>query len=130
MHSPVRLISSALCCGFAAICIGTAEGPTVVRNPRLIAAVAPSFPAKARRAGIHEATVLVQAVIDTEGRVSDPVVLRCTRPGFGFERAALKVIREWRYEPGLQDGRPVTVYFTIPIDFVLDPAGGPPDRNH
>jgi hypothetical protein len=28
-------------------------------------------------------------------------------------------VKQWRYRPGVQDGRPVDVYFTIVVEFVL-----------
>jgi protein TonB len=80
--------------------------------------VQPEYPEIARIARI-EGNVVLQAIIDREGTVDDIEVLRCTRPAFGFEDAAIAAVRQWRYEPATQDGRPVTVYFTILVDFTL-----------
>ena len=30
-----------------------------------------------------------------------------------------EAVTQWRYKPGVQNGRPVDVYFTIVVDFVL-----------
>ena len=35
-------------------------------------------------------------------------------------QAALEAVRQWRYLPGKQDGRPVAVRFTIYLDFHLE----------
>jgi TonB family protein len=37
----------------------------------------------------------------------------------GFEEEAIEAIRQWRYEPGRQNGVPVDVYFTVVVEFVL-----------
>jgi protein TonB len=44
-----------------------------------------------------------------------------TSPGaaLGFDEAAIEAIRQWRYKPALQDGKPVDVYMTVVIDFTL-----------
>ena len=80
--------------------------------------VKPDYPELARIARI-EGNVVLQAVIDCHGTVDDVEVLRCTRPAFGFEEAAITAVQQWRYEPATQDGRPVSVYFTILVDFSL-----------
>ena len=46
-------------------------------------------------------------------------ILRSNRPNMGFEDAALAAVKQWRYEPATQNGRPVDVYFTVVVDFTL-----------
>ena len=38
----------------------------------------------------------------------------------GFEEAAVKAVGKWRYRPGMQNGRAVTVYTTVVVDFILE----------
>ncbi len=91
-----------------------------VTNPVLIAEsyVRPDYPEVARLAR-QEADVVLRAIITREGTVDSAEVLRCTRPAFGFEDAALVAVRRWRYLPATQDGEPVSVYFTILVEFEL-----------
>ena len=74
------------------------------------------YPEFARRAGI-EGQVVVQFVVDERGNVVDPVVLRS--PNDLLSEAALKAVRESRFTPGQQRGRPVKVRFAVPVTFRL-----------
>ena len=75
------------------------------------------YPRLAREAGI-EGRVFVQFVVDERGDVVDPVVTRS--PSDLLSRAALDAVREVRFEPGVQRGRPVKVRFALPVHFVLN----------
>jgi len=74
------------------------------------------YPEMARRANI-EGTVHLQFVVDEEGRVVDPVVVRGI--GGGCDEAALEAVRQVRFRPGVQRGRPVKVRYSIPVRFRL-----------
>jgi protein TonB len=80
--------------------------------------VQPAYPELARKAKI-EGKVILQAVVTKEGVVSELKVLRCNRPGLGFEDSAVAAVRQWRYEPASQNGRPVDVFITVIVDFTL-----------
>jgi protein TonB len=92
-----------------------------VSNPVLIeeTKVTPLYPELARMARV-EGNVILQALIHADGSVGRLTVLRCTRPAFGFEDSAVDAVRQWRYEPATVDGRPVEVYFTVFVEFVLE----------
>ena len=94
----------------------SADGGHVIQ-PEVVRRVDPAFPREAAKAGVAEAQVLVMVIIDTQGRPRDPRVERCNRPGLGFEAAAVRAIRRWRYRPALQDGEPVAVYSYVVLDF-------------
>jgi protein TonB len=91
-----------------------------VTSPSIIAEskVEPDYPEIARRSRV-ESRVILEAVIRSDGTVAEVTVLQCTRPGLGFEEEAIEAIRQWRYEPGRQNGVPVDVYFTVVVEFVL-----------
>jgi len=91
-----------------------------VSNPRMIpdSKVEPVYPEEARLKSV-EGSVILEAVVLKDGTVTVAEILRSTRPGFGFEEAAIAAVSQWRYEPALMDGRPVDVYFTIFVDFKL-----------
>lgn len=80
--------------------------------------VDPEYPELARVARV-EANVILQAVIEYDGRVGEIRVLRCSKPRFGFEEASIAAVSQWRYEPAKQNNAPVAVYFTIMVDFKL-----------
>ncbi len=75
-----------------------------------------AYPQFARQAGI-EGQVVIQFVVDERGNVVDPVVLRS--PNDLLSEAALKAVRESRFTPGQQRGRPVKVRFAVPVTFRL-----------
>jgi periplasmic protein TonB len=77
------------------------------------------YPEIARRAGI-EGRVVVQFVIDEQGRVTSPVVVRGI--GGGCDEAAVEAVKQARFTPGLQRGRPVKVRYSIPVTFRLTKA--------
>lgn len=74
------------------------------------------YPEGARRAGI-EGNVLVQFIVDTDGRVRDAFIFDTDHPA--LNDAALVAVRGSRFSPGLQDGVAVRVRFTVPITFRL-----------
>lgn len=97
---------------------------TVEQMPELIGGMAELqrhvvYPEMARRAQI-EGRVVVQFVIDEQGYVRDPFVVRGV--GAGLDEAALEAVKQVRFTPGMQRGRPVKVQYTIPVQFRLTKA--------
>jgi len=76
--------------------------------------VAPAYPVAARTLGA-EGSVAVRLAVRPDGTVEGAVVTGCTRPGLGFEAAALAAVKRWRFSPApVQSGSrevPVTVQF-------------------
>jgi protein TonB len=85
-------------------------------RPLLLVKVEPSYPLAARRAGLS-GRVTVSAVIGLEGGVESAEVLASSNPL--FDQAALDAVRKWRYRPATMNGRPVRVFFTVVVDFVV-----------
>lgn len=75
------------------------------------------YPEMARIAGI-EGRVFVQFIVNERGEVEDPVVVRGI--GGGCDEEALRVVKDAKFQPGLQRGRPVRVQYSLPIVFVLN----------
>jgi protein TonB len=84
-------------------------------TPRKIGDVRPVYPEIARAARL-EGTVIMEAVLDTTGRVTQ---LRVIQSAPMFDQAALDAVRQWRYTPSLYGGRPVSVLMTITVRFTL-----------
>lgn len=74
------------------------------------------YPDAARRAGI-EGRVIIQFMVDENGKVRDPVVIRGI--GAGCDEAAIAAIESVEWTPGRQRGRAVRVQFQLPIMFRL-----------
>lgn len=74
------------------------------------------YPEMARRAGI-EGRVIVQFVVNERGEVENPQVVRSI--GGGADEEALRAVREAKFTPGMQRGRPVKVQFSVPVVFRL-----------
>lgn len=64
--------------------------------------VDPQYPPRARQQGL-EGWVVVEFTITPVGTVQDAVVVE-SRPSFVFDRAALKAVRRWRYNPKIENG--------------------------
>jgi protein TonB len=77
--------------------------------------VRPVYPEIARAAH-KEGTVILEAVLDTTGRVTQ---LRVLRSEPLLDQAALDAVRQWRYSPSLFYGKPVSVLMTITVRFTL-----------
>ena len=77
------------------------------------------YPEIAQRAGI-EGRVFVEFVVDEQGKVVNPGVLRGI--GGGCDEEALRAISQATFTPGRQRGRPVRVRMSIPVLFKLKDA--------
>jgi len=93
----------------------------VEKQPELIGGIADlqkriEYPEMARKAGI-EGRVIVQFVVDEKGNVVNPKVVRGI--GGGCDKEALRVVKQAKFRPGMQRGRPVKVQYTLPITFQL-----------
>jgi protein TonB len=64
-----------------------------------------------------EGVVILEAVVDEEGRVESIRVLRS--PGV-FEQAAVEAVRQWRYSPVILNGRPEKFILAVTVSFRLD----------
>ena len=74
------------------------------------------YPELARQAGVN-GRVFVQFIVNENGNVTSPVVLRGI--GGGCDEEALRVVKKARFKPGMQRGKPVKVRYVIPIVFKL-----------
>lgn len=85
-------------------------------RPEAISQPSPIYPPMARRA-MREGTVVLDAVIDEQGRVIDVRVLRGI--GLGCDEAAVKAVEQWRFQPATVQGRPIKVLYTLTVHFRL-----------
>lgn len=71
------------------------------------------YPDIARQAGA-EGTVVVQALVGTDGRVKDTRIVRSIPMLNG---AALEAVKQWRFKPASTGGRPVAAWVSVPMSF-------------
>ena len=77
----------------------------------------PEYPPSANRSRIEGYVVLRFTVTET-GAVADPEILRSEPPGV-FDRAALRSVLRWKYQPQLANGEPISVVSYTRIIFKL-----------
>ena len=87
-----------------------------VQEPQRIHYVSPEYPELARRARL-EGPVILQAIIDRQGTVTDVQTLRGL--GLGLDDAAREAVGQWIYTPTTYNGRPVEVILTVTVVFQL-----------
>jgi protein TonB len=76
------------------------------------------YPPKAKAANIT-GVVYVSYIVNKKGKATKVRVVRGAHPL--LDKAGVKCIKKLKgYKPGMQDGKPVRVQFTIPIRFVLN----------
>lgn len=96
------------------------EGPIHVGGdvaaPNKISAPQPQYTEIARKARI-QGVVIVQAIINKQGNVTDVKVLKGLP--MGLDQAAVDAIRKWKFEPATLNGKPVDVYYNLTVNFTL-----------
>jgi TonB family protein len=87
-----------------------------VSAPILLTKKEPEYSEEARKAKF-QGTVVLYVEVDEKGV---PINIRVQRPvGLGLDEKAMEAVKQWRFKPGLKDGRPVTVAATIEVNFRL-----------
>ena len=89
-----------------------------ISRPEKIGGPAPVYTEEARKGKIH-GVVIVESIIDTEGCVRQVKVLQGLPEG--LSEAAVDAIRLWVFSPARQQDKPVTVFYTITVNFRVEP---------
>lgn len=88
-----------------------------VKAPVAVQRVDPIYTEVARRARI-EGFVIIEAVIDRQGNVTEARVLKPLP--FGLDSAALNAVKQWKFRPGTLNGQPVPVYYNLTVNFRIE----------
>lgn len=75
--------------------------------------VKPTYPEIARQSGT-EGTVVIQALVGTDGRVRETRVLRSIPV---LNETAQEAVRQWRFKPATTGGTPVATWVSVPVTF-------------
>jgi TonB family protein len=96
----------------------TAGGTGDASRTRLIRRVEPEYPAEARTRHI-QGSVILDVQIGSDGAVRNITVVNGD-PVLGD--AAVAAVRQWKYQPFSEEGRPVEMQMRITIRFALPPT--------
>jgi TonB family protein len=105
------------------LALSAKPAPSVAAEPlnrevALLGRPKPVYPSHA----LHEreqGTVLVLAQVDVQGHVSDARVIQ--RSGsYALDRAATREVRNWQFQPALQNGQPVVASVQVPVSYRLE----------
>lgn len=88
-----------------------------VTPPVLLHKVQPRFPELGRRAGMT-GVVVVRCVIDRNGHVRDPQIIKAAFPP--FNTAVIDAVQQWRFKPGSHNGEAVESYLDLTVSFSLN----------
>lgn len=91
--------------------------PKIATNLVPTIKIPPTYPRRALRTGI-EGVVTVEFTIATDGSVSDPVIIESKPPKI-FDRAVMKAITKWKFNPELKDGKAVEIRARQDVRFSL-----------
>ena len=87
-------------------------------TPVVITQVKPQYTPEAMRAKV-QGLVMVECVVLPDGTVGDARIIRSLDPVFGLDEKALAAAKQWRFKPGLMNGKPVPVMVSIELTFTL-----------
>jgi protein TonB len=88
---------------------------SVIVSPTLVTRVEPVYPAEALSARV-QGIVIVEARIDTKGKVTDARVLRSIPL---LDQAALDAVKQWVYAPTCLNGAAIPVIAVVTVPFKL-----------
>lgn len=87
-----------------------------IRLPRVTREVKPAYTVEAMRAKI-QGRVMLQGIVGTDGIVRELEVLSTLDSG--LDEQAIIALRQWRFQPGTLEGKPVPVMATFEMSFNL-----------
>src|SRR6266567_2117318 len=99
---------------------GIGSGPYLagggVSAPQLIYDPEPEYSEEARKQK-YQGVVVLQVIVGEDGRPRDVRIARSL--GLGLDEKALEAVRQWRFAPGMLNGKPVAVLVNIQVNFRL-----------
>ncbi|HEY0782467.1 MAG TPA: energy transducer TonB [Thermoanaerobaculia bacterium] len=88
-----------------------------VTRPEKLSGATPTYTDEARAARL-QGVVILEAVIDENGNVTDARVLKGLP--MGLDDQALTAVRTWNFKPATLAGRPVKVYYVLTVNFRVE----------
>jgi protein TonB len=97
---------------------GISWSPFDENYPEVLAAPIPAYPERLRQAGV-EGRVVLEAVVDSSGRVDETSIRVVLASHPGFVRPARDALIGTLFRPARVGGRPVAALIHLPIEFRL-----------
>jgi protein TonB len=89
---------------------GGVKGPVVIYQPE------PEFSEEARKAKFM-GVVLVGLIVDANGKPQNVHVIRGV--GMGLDEKAMEAVRQYRFKPGTENGKPVATFLNVEVNFEI-----------
>jgi TonB family protein len=89
-----------------------------IRVPAKLRDVRPVYPAALASGGVS-GTVLLRAIIDTQGNVSNIAVVSASHPEFAT--SATYAVRQWQFDPTLLNGQEIDVIMNVTVNYEYRP---------
>lgn len=99
--------------------IAEPSGPVEAGQLQYLSSPAPSYPVAALRAG-QQGTVLLRVLVGTDGRPAEVSVQTSSGHRALDLAARSQVLRNWRFQPAMQNGQAVQAYGLVPVSFSLN----------
>lgn len=87
-----------------------------VSAPRPIFTPEPEYSEEARKAK-YQGTCVLWLIVDRDGKTRDIRVGRAL--GLGLDEKAIEAVKQWKFEPAIKDGKPVSVQVNVEVSFRL-----------
>ncbi len=87
-----------------------------VKPPEKVVFPSPQYTEIARKARI-QGVVIVEAIIDKEGNVTNVKVLKGLP--MGLDQSAVDAVKRWKFRPATLNGKPVAVIYNLTVNFQL-----------
>jgi len=87
-----------------------------VSAPRAVYTPDPEYSEEARKAK-YQGTCVLWLIVRPDGRPRDIRVARTL--GMGLDEKAIEAVRNWKFEPAMKDGQPVSVQINVEVNFRL-----------
>jgi TonB family protein len=94
-----------------------------VAHPSVIYKIDPDYTEQARKKHVS-GTVVLALVVSAKGIPQDISVVHSLEPD--LDEKAIEAVHEWRFKPGMKDGKPVMTRATIEVNFRLLDSPKPP----
>jgi len=87
-----------------------------VSAPRPVFTPDPEYSEEARKAK-YQGTCVLWLIVGPDGRPKDIRVARTL--GLGLDEKAIEAVKNWKFEPAMKDGKPVSVQINVEVSFRL-----------
>jgi len=87
--------------------------------PRPVFTADPEYSQEARDAH-YEGSCVLWMIVGSDGKPRNIKVVRTL--GLGLDEKAIEAVKQWKFEPGMMDGKPVAVQVNLKMSFRLDEA--------